>query len=151
NKAISFAAYRAAVDLFPADKTIVFDPLMASLGYDPNDTSVDITKPSGIGNVACAAVLNFRHNDGSNQLGTLTASGVPYADYTGYVPINPPSMVPVNPFTVMDVNHWQPLQYFDATGTLVTQKFVGAQWGKVTPFALTSADQFRHQIAKSGP
>src|SRR5438270_6344173 len=35
NKAISFAAYRAAVDLFPGDKTTVFDPLMASLGYDP--------------------------------------------------------------------------------------------------------------------
>jgi len=35
-----------------------------------------------VGNMACAAVLNFRHNDGSNQLGNLTASGVPYADYT---------------------------------------------------------------------
>src|SRR5437870_3317892 len=34
NKAISFAAYRAAVDLFPVDKATVFDPLMASLGYD---------------------------------------------------------------------------------------------------------------------
>src|SRR5258708_22459230 len=29
NKAISFAAYRALVDLFPGDKTKVFDPLMA--------------------------------------------------------------------------------------------------------------------------
>src|SRR2546430_1979566 len=36
NKAISFAAYRAVVDLFPGDKTAVFDPLMASLGYDPS-------------------------------------------------------------------------------------------------------------------
>src|SRR5256884_2639443 len=35
NKAISFAAYRAAVDLFPVDKAAVFDPLMAKLGYDP--------------------------------------------------------------------------------------------------------------------
>src|SRR2546426_12847426 len=32
NKAISFAAYRAVVDLFPGDKTAVFDPLMARLG-----------------------------------------------------------------------------------------------------------------------
>jgi hypothetical protein len=151
NKAVSFAAYRAAVDLFPADKATVFDPLMARLGYDPNDTSIDTTTPSGIGNVACAAVLEFSHNDGSNQLGTLTVSGVPYADYTGYVPVNPPSMVPVNPFAVIDVNHWQPLQYQDATGTFVTQKFVGAQWNKVKPFALTSADQFRDQIARRGP
>ena len=44
--------------------------------------------------VACAAVLDFRHSDGSNQLGDMTASGVPYADYTGYTPVNKPSTVP---------------------------------------------------------
>jgi len=33
NKAISFAAYRAAVDLFPVDKAAVFDPLMAKLDW----------------------------------------------------------------------------------------------------------------------
>src|SRR3984893_15309585 len=59
NRAISFAAYRAAVDLFPGDKTKVFDPLMASLGYDPNNKSTNTDTPSGVGNVACAAVLNF--------------------------------------------------------------------------------------------
>ena len=85
NKAISFAAYRAVVDLFPIDKTTVFDPTMAALGYDPTDQSADVKTPTGIGNVACNAVLTFRHNDGSNQLGNLTASGVPYADYTRYV------------------------------------------------------------------
>jgi hypothetical protein len=53
---------------------------MAELGYDINDTSTDVTTPSGIGNVACAAVLDFRRNDGSNQLGNLSPSGVPYAD-----------------------------------------------------------------------
>jgi hypothetical protein len=151
NKAISFAAYRATVDLFPVDKATVFDPLMANLGYDAHDTSTDTTTPSGVGNVACAVVLNFRHNDGSNQLGNLTASGVPYADYTGYVPLNTPSTVPVNPATVLDVNHWQPLQYFDATGTFVTPKYIAPFWGKVIPFALTSGDQFRFQIAKSAP
>jgi hypothetical protein len=36
-KAIVFAAYRAAVDLFPWDKASVFDPLMQRLGYDPSD------------------------------------------------------------------------------------------------------------------
>src|SRR5713226_2946324 len=79
----------------------------------------------------------------------LTASGVPYADYTGYVPLNPPSTVPVNPATVLDVNHWQPLQYFDATGTFVTPKYIGPFWGNVTPFALTSGDQFRPLIAQA--
>ena len=151
NKAISFAAYRAAVDLFPGDKATVFDPLMVKLGYDANDISTDTSTPSGIGNVACTAVLNFRHNDGSNQLGNLTASGVPYADYTGYAAVNPPSTVPVDPSTVLDVNHWQPLQYFDASSTFVTPKYIAPFWGKVVPFALTSGDQFRSLIAQSAP
>src|SRR5713226_2263625 len=47
NKAISFAAYRAAVDLFPGDKVTVFDPLMASLGYDPGDLATDPSTPAG--------------------------------------------------------------------------------------------------------
>src|SRR5207302_11491004 len=112
NKAISFAAYRAAVDLLPGDKATVFDPLMAKLGYDVNDTSADTRTPSGIGNVACAAVLAVRHNDGSNQLGNLTASGVPYADYTGYVPTNKPSTVPVIDLsTILNLIHGQPLTY----------------------------------------
>ena len=151
NKAISFAAYRAAVDLFPGDKTSVFDPLMAQLGYDIHDTSADVRTPSGIGNVACAAVLAFRHSDGSNQLGNLTPSGVPYADYTGYVPVNKPSTVPVSDIsTIIDPNRWQPLTYFNGT-KIVTPAFVGAQWSKVVPFALTSADQFLPFIASFGP
>jgi hypothetical protein len=57
----------------------------------------------------------------------------------------------VNPVTVVDVNHWQPLQYVDASGTFVTPKFIGSHWNKVIPFALTSDDQFRSLIAQSGP
>jgi hypothetical protein len=151
SKAISFAAYRATVDLFPTDKTTVFDPMMAALGYDSTDQSTDVKTPSGIGNVACNAVLTFRHNDGSNQLGNLTASGVPYADYTHYVPVNPPTTVPVNPATVNDVNRWQPLQYIDGLGNFVTQSFVGAQWTQVIPFSMTSADEFRSFVSAFGP
>jgi uncharacterized protein DUF6851/vanadium-dependent haloperoxidase-like protein len=151
NKAISFAAYRAAVDLLPGDKAKVFDALMAQLGYDINDTSADTRTPSGIGNVACAAVLAFRHNDGSNQLGNLTPSGVPYADYTAYVAVNKPSTVPVSDLsTVIDPNHWQPLTFSNGT-TVVTPGFLGAQWSKVTPFALRSSDQFEPLMSSFGP
>ena len=86
-KAISFAAYRAAVDLFP-DSQAAFDALMTKLGYDPKDTSTSKTTPSGIGNVACKAVLDFRHGDGANQLGKVGKG--PYTDYTGYKPVNAP-------------------------------------------------------------
>jgi len=153
NQAISFAAYRAAVDLFPGDKTTVFDPLMAGLGYDINDTSTDLRTPTGIGNVACSAVLAIRHNDGSNQLGNLTPSGVPYADYSGYVPSNPATTVPLGTaydYSTLNPNHWQPLTYFNGT-TTVSPSFVGAQWYKVTPFAMRSADQLIHFIARFGP
>jgi len=60
NEAISFAAYRAAVDLFPADDATVFRPLMEQLGYNPDDTALDTYTPSGIGNEACGAVLEYK-------------------------------------------------------------------------------------------
>ncbi|GAC1358591.1 MAG: hypothetical protein NVSMB3_05670 [Acidobacteriaceae bacterium] len=150
-KAISFAAYRAATDLFPGDEITVFRPLMQSLGYDPADFSVDTRLPSGVGNVACSAVLRFRHHDGANQLGDQSASGIPYADYTGYTPANQPSGVPTDPLLVSDPNHWQPLKYVDGTGAPVTQTFVGAHWFLVTPFALRSGQQFRDALARFGP
>ena len=151
NEALSFAFYRAAVDLFPGDKIAVFDPLMAKHGYDIGNTSTDVSTPAGIGNVACNAVLTFRHSDGSNQLGNLTPSGVPYADYTGYVPVNLPSTVPVTDLsTIKDPNRWQPLTYFNGK-SVVTPTFIGAQWFKVQPFALSSPGEFRSFAALFGP
>lgn len=147
NKAISFAAYRAAVDLFPGDRASVFDPLMASLGYDPGDHSTDPTTPTGIGNLAAAALLAFRHRDGANQLGDEPDGlpGVPYSDYTGFTPANAPTdtRFPLDPSTVHDPNQWQQLRYVDGTGTLVTPGFVGAQWQRVIAFAMRSSDQLR--------
>ena len=50
--AMSFAAYRALVDLFPSEKAL-FDAKLSALGYDPANTSTDVTTPAGIGNVGC--------------------------------------------------------------------------------------------------
>jgi TAT (twin-arginine translocation) pathway signal sequence len=145
--AISFAAYRAAVDLFPGDRVSVFDPLMRSLGLDPNDTTTDVSTPAGIGNVAARAVLEWRHRDGANQLGDEPGGlpGVAYSDYTGYASTNAPMDIRVafDPTAVHDPNRWQQLRYVDATGAVVTPAFVGAQWQRVKPFALSSAGQLR--------
>src|SRR6266571_357660 len=147
NAAISFAAYRACVDLFPGSRATVFDPLMASLGYDPSDLSTDASTATGIGNLAASAVLAFRHRDGANQLGDEPGGqpGVPYSDYTGYVSPNAPMDIwlPFDPASVHDPNRWQPLRYVDATGTLVTPGFVGAQWQQVTPFAMSASGELR--------
>ena len=139
-QAISFAAYHAAVDLFPGS-TSVFDPVMRRLGYDPGDRSSDTSTPTGIGNVAAHAVLDFRHRDGANQLGDEPGglAGVPYSDYTAYTAANEPmdSRFPFDPATVHDPSSWQPLRYVDGSGNLVTPGFVGAQWQHVTTFALS--------------
>jgi hypothetical protein len=107
---------------------------MQQLGFDGADASVDITTPTGIGNVVAAAVIAFRHQDGSNQLGDLAPGS--YSDYTGYQPVNTPDQV-------NDPNRWQPLLVQDAQGATTTQRFIAPHWGLVTPFALTSGAQFR--------
>jgi hypothetical protein len=139
-QAISFAAYRAAVDLFPGGASAIFDSLMADLGYEAGDRSTDTSSPTGIGNATANAVLGFHHRDGANQLGDESggAPGVAYADYTGYMPANEPMdlRMPFDPSTVRDPNAWQPLCYVDAAGNVVTQPFVGAQWQRVTTFAV---------------
>jgi hypothetical protein len=146
-QAISFAAYRAAVDLFPGSTSSVFDPLMQRLGYDPGNLSTDRRTPAGVGNLAAKAVLDFRHRDGANQLGDESGGvpGLPYSDYTGWKPVNDPMDVrlPFDPGLVHDPNAWQQLRYLDGTGAVVTPGFVGAQWQRVTPFALNSSSQLR--------
>jgi len=154
--AISFAAYRAAVDLFPGDSVSVFDSLMDRLGYASANVTTDINTAAGVGNVAARAVLEYRHHDGANQLGDEPGGkpGVAYADYTGYVSPNQPMDMggSFDPATVRAPNHWQPLRYVDTTGSVVTQAFVGAQWQHVTPIALTSVAQLRSPTgpARSG-
>ena len=123
SEALSVAAYRALVDLFPAQQSL-FDGLMTRLGYDPLDTTTDPTTPTGVGNAACAAVLAFRHADGSNQLGMINGAA-PYSDYTGYVPVNTPTLI-------NDPNRWQPITFVDGR----TPAFLAPHWGLVEPFAV---------------
>ena len=133
--AVAYAAYRAAVDLFPASRLTIFEPLLVEEGYVvPAGEQLPAT--ARIANAACDAVLSFRHQDGANQLGDMTASGVPYADYTGYLAVNPVAAVPINPASVKDPARFQPLYYNSPTiRQTFSQSFVGAQWFKVKPFA----------------
>lgn len=130
DESVSYAAYRSLVDLFPTEIS-VFNTLMTSLGYDPNDSNTNPTTLSGIGNVAALAVLSYRHADGSNQLNS-------YTDTTGYVPKNDPNL----PITQINPLYWQPLI---VNGKV--QKYLTPHWGTVAPFALASGSQFR----PSGP
>ncbi|MFL9458297.1 DUF6851 domain-containing protein [Tolypothrix bouteillei VB521301_2] len=132
-KAISYAAFRALTTLFPTD-TARFEPLMTQLGYDPADTSTDITTAAGIGNVAAKEVLEARQYDGSNQLGDLHPGA--YSDYTNYQPAN-------TPYSFIYPDRWQPQLISNGEGGIVAQQFLTPQWGLVKPFALESGDRFR--------
>ena len=127
--AMSYAAYRALLDLYPAQKDLL-NSQMRALKYDPSDDSRDVAKPAGIGNSVAAGILEFRHRDGSNQLGDLSPGA--YSDYTGYQPVND-----VN--SIRDPNSWQPLRLPNGQA----QTWLLPHWGRVTGFALTPTDQFR--------
>jgi hypothetical protein len=129
DKAVSFAAYTAVMDLFPARQSVFTDKMQSLYDDFASDTSAAAT----VGFTAAQAVLDFRHGDGSNQ-----ANG--YADTSGYVPVNRWDQI-------LSPDHWQPLCVpFPAPGTTscpVQQRFATPHWRSVTPFALTSAAQFR--------
>ena len=131
-EAVSYAGYRALVDVFPSRRGDLFDTLMIELGYAPGNRTVDPSMPAGIGNTAAEAVLTFRHRDGANQLGNLTASGVAYADYTSYTAAN-------DSLDLHDPERWQPLLQPNGEA----QRFAVPHWRYVTPFALRSSAQFR--------
>jgi hypothetical protein len=123
NKAISFAAYKALVDLFPA-RQFDFAEQMAALGYAVDGS--DASTPATVGTTAAQAVIDYRHGDGSNQLNG-------YADTTGYRPVNTGDVV-VDPW------RWQPLRV--PLGTGPEQRATTPQWSKVKAFALSSPWQF---------
>lgn len=133
-KAVSFAAYLALVDLFPA-RQAVFDQRMATLGYATNGT--DTSTAATVGTTAGRAVVDYRHADGSNQLAG-------YADTC-----DPACYQPANTWDkILDADRWQPLCVptppsgaTECSGRV--QPFLTPHWRTVTPFALTSASQFR--------
>jgi hypothetical protein len=69
DKAISYAAYTALMDLFPARQSVFTDKMQLRYG---EAFAIDTSTPATIGFTAAQAVLDFRHTDGANQ-----ANGMP--------------------------------------------------------------------------
>ena len=135
-KAVAYAAYRSLLFVYPEDLAWIRDALRKS-GYDPDDVSTDARTPVGVGNMAARAVIEYRRRDGANQLGDEAGgNGAPYADYTGYKPANTSD-------NVVDPTRWMPIPFSDGKGRTVSPGFLTPFWGRVMPFALEHADQFR--------
>jgi hypothetical protein len=126
SKAISFAAYTALVDLFPARK-FDFAEQMAAFGYAVDGS--DMTTPATVGTSAAKAVVDYRHADGSNQLNGYADTCQPAC----YQPVNTGD-------TVVDPWRWQPLRV--PLGTGPQQRATTPHWSKVKGFALSSPWQF---------
>jgi hypothetical protein len=117
NEAMSYAAYRTLIDLFPLasfpNKGAFTTPdNLLRQSYDPANTSTDLGTPAGVGNAAAAAVIAYRHSDGSNQLGVPNPDGTrgpSYADTTGYTAKNSWNVV-------NDKWSWQPMCVLTAVG-----------------------------------
>jgi hypothetical protein len=143
SEAISYAAYRLLRERYAFSKSASntlanLDARMAALGYSTTNSSLDTSTPAGLGNAVYSAVSAYFLNDGSLQTNA-------YADLPvsrgGYQPVNPPMATGVGGTPATNVNRWEPLAITNAVDQNgfpagPVQKFVGAQWLGVRPFAL---------------
>ena len=140
--AIGVAAYRLIQHRFRAAPGFSgirrdTDALAGFLGIDLTGAS-PVGSGRALGEHIANCFIDYGLSDNANE-----AQG--YAN-SFYEPVNPPLLPeqPGNP-DVVDLNHWQPLTLstsIDQAGNIVddTPSFLGAEWGRVTPFAISPSD-----------
>jgi hypothetical protein len=134
--AVAYATYQSLLNVYPEDKAWIRGR-MESMGFNPDKKSMDPAKPEGVGNIAAAAVWEFRKHDGANQLGDEPGgNGKPYSDYTYYRSKNTPDKI-------SDPTSWMPIPFTDDKGGVFSPNFLTPHWYRVKPFALKRSDQFR--------
>ena len=143
---VAYAAYRLLSARYKISNNLAaldcFELAFKRAGLDPNKTGTQGDTPAAIGNRIAQTVLDATREDGSNE-----ANG--YKDTTGFKSVNP-VLQPERPGTGMvDPNQWQPLLLevsFSQNGiqTANEQKFVGAGWREVRPFAMKRSGRLYH-------
>ncbi|RKS73126.1 hypothetical protein BZB76_3810 [Actinomadura pelletieri DSM 43383] len=136
NIAVIYSAFTSLNAILPEYRTRWIE-MMESAGLDPNDTKEDPTTASGIGILAAKNAIAARRGDGSNRDGAEGGRKYnrrPYADYTGYRPVN-------GPYKLRNPSRWQP----DVTSTrnvYRTQQFATPYFGRLKPFSYDDPDRF---------
>ena len=145
-KAISFAAYRLIVHRFsqsPNSEYIInlanFYMDLLDLDIENYDTFNNTQDPINLGNYIAENYIQYGLDDGSME----------QLNYQNqyYEPVNDPlSPILSGNQNINDPNRWQPLSlnvFIDQSGQLIdedTPTFLGAEWGNVHPFGLSSDD-----------
>ena len=130
NTALLYASYRVLNSLAPQNKA-GWDAMMASVGLDPDDDHEGTNDAIGIGNAAGRALMDVRENDGFNQLGYEGGrqyNPIPYADYTGYQPVN-------TPYKLKNKRRWQPSLNSNRYGITRAQAYVTPQYALTLPYS----------------
>ena len=137
NIALLHASYRVLNSLLP-HRASAWRAMLTGVGLDPDDNSVDTTTAVGLGNAAGQAVAAAREHDGMNQLGDegdRTYNLKPYADYTGYKPVN-------TGYELHDPSRWQPDIDRVGVGLYKEQVFVTPQYARVEPYSYKQAKKY---------
>jgi hypothetical protein len=146
--ALSYATYRLIEHRFRlspgADEIMASaDALMANLGFDINQQSLNYTQGdfAALGNYIANCYIEYGLQDGANERQF-------YANQY-YQPVNPPLVLNSdsagNP-DIVNLNRWQPLSiagYIDQAGNPVDEapSFLSPEWGEVKPFSLSENDK----------
>lgn len=141
NIANMYVAHRMLNVLLPQHKAS-WRAMLSSKGLDPDNKSMDLTTPAGIGNYAAQAVLDARARDGLNRDGDETGrkyNRKMYEDYTGYEPVN-------SPFELKDPSRWQPKVITKGNGLFQIQKYVTPQWGLTKPYSFPRKDLKKYRV-----
>ncbi|PKV89456.1 hypothetical protein BX283_7092 [Streptomyces sp. TLI_146] len=135
NTAILYTSYRIFNARIP-QAAAGWREMMTSVGLDPDDHQENTRTAAGIGNLAARHVLEARWHDGMNRYGDEGGrQQAPYADYTGYEPVN-------TAYELRDPSRWQPAIVPHDDGTFEIQKFITPQMRLTTPFTYKDPAQF---------
>ncbi|MFB6522419.1 DUF6851 domain-containing protein [Streptomyces sp. NPDC056401] len=136
NIAVIYSAFTSFNEFLPQYKSRWLE-MMESAGLDPNNTAEDPTTPSGIGILAAKNAIKARKGDGSNREGDEGGrkyNRQPYADYTGYQPVNTVEWLR-NP------SRWQP-NVTSSNNVYKAQQFATPYYGRVKPFTYDNPERF---------
>ncbi|KAI0561546.1 PAP2/haloperoxidase-like protein [Gracilaria domingensis] len=139
-----FRLYQTSPASFGGDSGFPdFRERMIEQGLDPDDMSLDMTTPVGIGNREGMDTGRLLLMDGWNANGSLSSSdpaySMPFADYTGYTPVNSPSRIDF-PF------RWQPVLESNGVGFFFRQEHVTPYAGQAIAFSQTPRQIQRRKV-----